>query len=29
MFYKSIINRWSVVFTKPMIDFEILAEFQH
>ena len=29
MFSKSIINRWSVGFTKPMIDYEILADSQH
>ena len=28
IFYKSIINRWSVSFTKPMIDYEILANSQ-
>ena len=29
IFYKSIINRWSVGFRKPMIDYEILADFHH
>ena len=29
IFYKWIFNRWSVGFTKPMIDFEILADSQH
>ena len=29
IFYKSIINRWLVGFTKPMIDYEILADSQH
>ena len=27
--YKSIVNRWSVGFTKPMFDYEILADTQH
>ena len=29
IFYKSIISQWSVGFTKPMIDYEILADSQH
>ena len=29
VFYNSIINRRSVGFTKPMIDYEILADSQH
>ena len=29
IFYTLIINRWSVSFTKPMMDYEILARFQH
>ena len=29
IFYKSIINWWSVRFTKPMINYEILADSQH
>ena len=29
IFYKSIINRWLVGFTKRMIDYEILADSQH
>ena len=29
IFKKSIINQWSVSFTKPMIDYEILADSQH
>ena len=29
IFYKSIIHRWSVGFTKPKIDYEILADSQH
>ena len=29
IFYKSIITQWSVGFTKPMIDNEILADSQH
>ena len=29
IFYKSIINRWLVGFTKPKIDYEILAVTQH
>ena len=29
IFYKSIINRWSVGCTKLMIDCEILADSQH
>ena len=29
IFYKSIINRWSIGFTKPMIDYEILADSQY
>ena len=27
--YKLIINQWSVGFTKPMIEYEILANSQH
>ena len=27
--YKLIINRWSVSFTKLMINYEILADSQH
>ena len=29
IFYKSIINSWSVGFTKPLIDYEILTDSQH
>ena len=29
IFYKSIIHRWSVGFTKSMIDCEIQADSQH
>ena len=29
IFYKSIINRWSVGFTKLLIDYEIPADSQH
>ena len=29
IFYKSIINRRPVGFTKPMIDYESLADSQH
>ena len=29
IFYKSIINRWSVGFIKLMIDYEILVNSQH
>ena len=29
IFYKLIINRWSIRFTKPMTDYEILADSQH
>ena len=29
IFYKSIINRWSVGFSKPMINYEILADSHH
>ena len=29
IFYKSIIYRWSIGFTKPMIDYEIPADSLH
>ena len=29
IFYKLIMNQWSVGFTKPMTNYEILADFQH
>ena len=29
IFCKSIISRWSVCFTKPIINYEILAHSQH
>ena len=29
IFYQSIINRWSVGFTKPMVDYEIQADSQN
>ena len=29
IFYELIINQWSVHLTKPMINYEILANSQH
>ena len=29
IFYKLIINWWSISFTKTMLDYEILADSQH
>ena len=29
IFYKTVISRWSVGFTKPMIDYEILVNSKH
>ena len=27
--YKLIVNWWSVGFTKPIVDYEILTDYQH